>query len=146
MEELRCLLDTPTLRVSYDTTNQWLYNQWQGVHDSESVRQASLRIFDCLARQPCVKMLSDHSLVQGQWPATTAPAMRQNLERLGVYGIACFAWVPSADYDNRLSMEWVLRLTATPVAGIFNDVASAYEWLQHCPVAAAYQRMQRAGE
>ena len=146
MDELHCLLDTPTLRVSYDTANKWLYNQWQGMHDPESVRRASLRIFDCLAQQPCAKMLSDHSLVQGHWPAVTTPAMQQNLQLLGTYGIAYFAWVPSLDYDNRLSMEQVLRQTSTPIAGIFDEVASAYDWLLHCSAFHVQQVVSKRAE
>jgi hypothetical protein len=40
MERLNCLLDTPGLRVFYDEANNWLYNQWLGVQDEQSVKES----------------------------------------------------------------------------------------------------------
>jgi hypothetical protein len=41
MEALHCLVTTPSLCIFYDTANQWLYNQWLGMHDQESVRRGA---------------------------------------------------------------------------------------------------------
>lgn len=135
MEELRCLLATPALIVFYDTNNNWLYNQWQGTHDKESVRVAAEHIFACLAEQPCAKMLSDHSLLRGSWQAATATVVQQNFERLAAHGVLYVAWVCSFEYDDRVAMEQVARHISRPVVSLFDELASAYDWLLHCQVA-----------
>ena len=134
MEELHCLVVTPALLVSYDTTNQWLYNQWLGLHDKESVRLSAEAIFCCLATHPCTKMLSDHSLLQGDWKPAIASVVQQNFERLAGGGVIYVAWVCSLEYADRVAMEQLVRQLSRPVVNLFDDVASACEWLAHCPV------------
>ncbi|RZK26437.1 MAG: hypothetical protein EOO63_14680, partial [Hymenobacter sp.] len=73
--------------MSYDTVNKWLYNQWLGLHDGESVRSAAEHIFTCLATHPCTKMLSDHSLLHGNWQPAIPSVVQQNFERLATHGV-----------------------------------------------------------
>ncbi len=140
MEVLRCLLTTPALTVSYDATNNWLYNQWQGQHNKESVRVSAEHIFTCLATQPCIKMLSDHSLLLGNWQAAISSVVQQNFERLATHGVVYVAWVCSFEYDDRIAMERVVRHASQPVVGLFDDVASAYDWLLHCPAIVSHYK------
>jgi hypothetical protein len=55
------------------------------------------------------------------------------LTTLAAQGVAYFAWVYTAGHHDRTSMEQALRFATEPAIAIFDDVASAYEWLQHCP-------------
>jgi hypothetical protein len=134
MEDLACLLATPTITVSYDTTNKWLYIQWQGLHTDESVRISSEHVFTCLATYPCVKILSDHSLLLGDWQACITSVVQQNFERLAAHGVFYVAWVHSFEYSDCIAMERVVRHVTQPIVGLFDDVASAYDWLLHCQV------------
>ncbi|RZK31090.1 MAG: hypothetical protein EOO63_05040 [Hymenobacter sp.] len=86
MEEQHCLVIIPSLCVFCDTTNQWLYKQWLGRHDKESVRLAAEAIFSCLTTHPRTKMLSDHSLLQGDWKPASPSVVQQNFERLAEHG------------------------------------------------------------
>jgi len=134
MEKLQYLLVTPSLRISYDTTNKWLYNQWLGLHDKESVRLAAEAIFSCLAQYPCLKMLSDHSLLQGDWQPAIPAVVQHNFERLAAHGVRYIAWVHSFEHNDLVAMERVVRNMPEPLVGLFDEVASAYDWLLHCPV------------
>jgi len=134
MEILHCLLDTPGLRISYDAANHWLYNQWIGVYDEAAVRERVQDVFACLATQPCPRILSDHSQLTGNWLSASVWIGEHYFERLVKYGITHFAWVYSAAYPDRLAMEKTLSFTTHPVVAIFDDVASAYEWLRQCPL------------
>jgi hypothetical protein len=134
MKMLDYLVVTPSLCVAYDTANQWLYNQWLGVHDKESVRLSAETIFSCLATYPCIKMLSDHSLLQGDWQPAIPAVVQHNFERLASHGVRYVAWVHSFEYNDLVAMERVVRNMPEPLVGLFDEVASAYDWLLHCPV------------
>lgn len=135
MEDLQCLLATPALTISYDTTNHWLYNQWHGLHDAESVRVCAEHIFACLATHPCHKMLSDHTLLLGSWRAAIPSVVQQNFALLATHGVRYVAWVHSFEHDDLMSMERVVRHMAQPLVGLFDDVACAYDWLLYCPTS-----------
>jgi hypothetical protein len=133
MEKLHCLLATPGLTVSYDTTNQWLYAQWMGLHDKESVRVAAEHIFASLTTYPCLKLLSDHTLLLGSWQAAIPSVVQHNFERLAAHGVRYVAWVHSFGYDDLMAMERVVRDMPQPLVGLFDEVEGAYDWLLHCP-------------
>jgi hypothetical protein len=133
MEELTCLLDTPGLRISSDEANNWLYNQWLGMHNEDSVKMYASHICACLRQRPFTKILSDHSGLVGNWQGAAPWIGQEYFVRLAAQGIAYFAWVYNEHYHDRLAMEQTLYYTTSPVVAIFDDVASAYEWLQHCP-------------
>jgi hypothetical protein len=132
MEELRCLLNSPGLRVSYDVPNGWLYNQWRGTHDEASIKMHAAGIATCLAAQPCSKILSDHSELIGTWYGIAPWIGGHYFEHLATLGVTHFAWVYTAGYCDRVAMERACFLLACPVVAIFSDVASAYDWLQRC--------------
>lgn len=142
MNQLRCLLDCPGLRVSYDEFNGWLYNQWLGVHDAVSVQQHAAHICACHRQWPCRKILSDHSGLLGSWQHSVLWIGSQYLTTLAAQGVAYFAWVYAAGYQDRTSMEQALRFATEPAIAMFEDIASAYEWLQHCPAAVPAQRLE----
>lgn len=133
MEELSCLVDLPGLRVSCDEANGWLYNQWLGEHDEASVRQHAAFICACLTARPCVKMLSDHTGLLGTWQGASPWMGGEYIERLAQQGVLYFAWVYNASCPGRAAMEQALSYTTRPVVAIFDDVATAYDWLLGCP-------------
>jgi hypothetical protein len=133
MEELRCLVDLPGLRVSCDEANGWLYNQWLGEHDETSVKHHAASICACLKARPYPKILSDHSGLVGNWQGASPWVGRDYFDRLAQQGILYFAWVYNLGYYDRVAMEKTLFYTTRPVVAIFGDVASAYDWLRSCP-------------
>ena len=134
MEALQRLLAAPGLTVSYDEPNKWLYVQWHGQHDTESVRASAEHIFASLTAYPCLKMLSDHSLLVGNCQPAIPSVVQHNFARLAAHGVRYVAWVHSFDYDDLVAMERVVRNLPEPLVGLFDEVASAYDWLLHCPV------------
>ena len=133
MEEPRCLFDTPGLRISYDAANGWLYSQWLGEHNAASVRQGAEAVCACLAAQPCTKLLSDHSLLLGNWEGMSPREGQQLFARMAARGVAYLAWVYSPVYTGRSAMEHALLYATAPTVSIFDDLADACTWLQHCP-------------
>jgi hypothetical protein len=133
MEEFTCLINTPGLRISYDESNQWLYNQWLGRHDMESVPKCAELIHACLATNPCPKMLSDHSLLTGDWQPAI-PTVQAAFACMASQGVAYIAWVHSPLYSDYLAMEKAMLHITCPTVAIFDDVYAAYAWLQRMPV------------
>ncbi|MGI4738101.1 MAG: hypothetical protein ACRYG7_23275 [Janthinobacterium lividum] len=135
---MRCLLNTPSLRVSYDPVNAWLYNQWLGEHTAISVLACADLILECLRAQPCTKILSDHSELRGDWQAAAPLIGSRGLAQLAEQGVTCFAWIYSPFHTNRAAMERALHYKREPnkkepAIAIFDDLAEAYEWLQRAP-------------
>lgn len=141
MKEMRCLLDSPGLRVSYDEANGWLYNQWLGPHDADSVRVHAAAICAHHLAWPCSKVLSDHSGLVGSWQHSVPWIGGEYLNTLAAQGVVYFAWVYNDGYRDRAEMEQALYYATRPVIAIFDDLASAYEWLQHCPAAVLARKL-----
>jgi hypothetical protein len=133
MEALHCLQDTIGLRVSYDSANAWLYNQWRGPHDEGSIKIGAHLIYDCLTQVPCSKILSDHSEVIGNWQGAAPWVGRHYFDNLAERGVTHFAWVYAPGYYDRVAMERSCFFLTRPVVAIFHDLAAAYYWLQRNP-------------
>jgi hypothetical protein len=135
MEEfsLRCLLDTPGLRLFYDKARGWLYNQWLGIHDEWSVQKGAGDICACLHAQSFTRILSDHSGLVGSWPGNSPWITRAYFDRLAAQNIAYFAFVCHDGYHDCALLKKMLHDIERPIVDIFDDVVSAYDWLRRCP-------------
>jgi hypothetical protein len=133
MDQFRRLLDSPGLHVSYDVANSWLYNEWKGMHDAASIKLHVEGVFMGLAQQPCTKILSDHSDLLGYWEGAAPWVGPHYFDRLARQGIRYFAWVYAPGTFDRVAMERSCYHLNRPVVAIFNDLASAYDWLRRCP-------------
>ncbi|MBJ6145560.1 hypothetical protein [Hymenobacter sp. BT559] len=133
MEDLCCLLTTPNLEVYHDAVRKWLYTRWLGRYNESSMQQAIESICICMRGRPYTKVLSDHSGFVGEWPADAPWAMEGYFNYLAAQGVAHFAWVYNESRHNLSTMQRMLSRVTCPAVAIFQDVASAYEWLRRCP-------------
>jgi hypothetical protein len=62
------------------------------------------------------------------------------LGTLAAQGVVCFAWVYNKNYQDHVAMEQTLYAITRPIVAIFDNLAPACEWLQHCPAAAAIRQ------
>jgi hypothetical protein len=129
---LNCLLDTPLLTIYHDVANGWLYNEWKGTHNPDTVLACIGHILACLDATGCRKMLSDHTEFTGDWKQVAPRVGREVFEQIAARGVSAFAWVHGPDCRDQLAMHQVQYLTAQPNLAIFDDVATAYLWLQQC--------------
>jgi len=136
MEELQCMLATPGLEVYHDAVQEWLYTRWLGRHTEDSIRQAIMAVCTCMRGHAYTKVLSDHSGVVGEWPADSPWEMREYFDYLAAQGVTYFAWVYNENRQNYATMQQALAHVENPAVAIFEEVASAYEWLRRCPALA----------
>lgn len=130
---LKCLLDTPLLTIQHDITNGWLYNQWKGAHDPNTVFACIHHILACLEATACRKILSDHTEFIGNWLHVAPRVGSEAFEQIAARGVVAVAWVYGKNYHDQMAMYLAQRTAARPLITIFGDVASAYGWLQQWP-------------
>jgi hypothetical protein len=127
--QLEALIDVPELFIGYDADNQWLYADWKGEYNQETARASCMVMLDTLRRWPSTKMLHDNSNV-------TLAAMKFTswgewwLSELEAAGLCFMAWVLPGSLLARQGAEVTLRAIESPRVGTFDDLASAFSWLQ----------------
>ncbi|TGE20533.1 hypothetical protein E5K00_21300 [Hymenobacter aquaticus] len=135
--QLLALVDDPGIYIGYDAVNQWLYVDWKGEHTQDSSQAACLLMLENLRQYPCHKILNDNSSITRTTVQLTEWGAWWLSEMLRA-GLRYIAWVFPRDFAARQASEQVLALIQKPVVGTFDDVASAYVWLQrqYVPVGA----------
>jgi AraC-like DNA-binding protein len=126
------LVDTPSLSISYDADNQWQYVEWKGKHDPVSSWAACALMLDTLRAFPCAKILNDNSGIKRTTMQLSARSLDW-LTQMHAAGLQCLAWVlPQKLASRRTTEGFVLQIDA-PVVCTFDELASAYAWLQRQP-------------
>lgn len=127
--QLQFLAETAGLAISYDADNAWLYCDWRGTHDQESGREACMLVLEVMRQRPCRKILNDNSGIERP---TMQPSEwgRWWLEQMTCAGLEYMAWVFPRDFLTRPRTEQALQLIQRPIIVSFDDLASAYLWLQ----------------
>jgi hypothetical protein len=127
--QLTPILDTPGISIGHDAQNQWLYVDWRGEHTQESSQAGCMLMLDSLRAFPCHKILNDNSNITRTTVQLTlwGAWWLEEMERAGLQYVA---WVYPRDFAARqVTEETVLRIVR-PMVGTFDDVATAYMWLQ----------------
>lgn len=135
--QLEVLVDSPEITIGYDANTRWLYVDWKGEHNQETTHAACLLMLQCLRTRPCAKILNDNSNITrtsmklSQWGALWLDDMREA-------GLEYIAWVLPSSLLARQTVESTVHYIEAPQVGTFDDVASAYVWLQQQqPVSTA---------
>lgn len=124
------LYDTPSLSIFHDAAQNWLYVEWKGAHTAESARTGGEQVLQCLRGCTCPKMLNDNSQVTSEWAAGARWVGGEYYQQLAGLGMRHVAWVCPPDWGARRSMETAMLFVTRPVVVLFDDVASAYTWLE----------------
>ncbi|SNC76013.1 hypothetical protein SAMN06265337_3168 [Hymenobacter gelipurpurascens] len=127
---LRVLHQEPYITISYDYVNEWLYAEWIGDQNLESVQTGCLMMLQYLKSERCHKVLNDNRLVTSMWADAAEwggyfwfPAMAEG-------GLEYFAWVYSPNIYSRLSTDLTLQHTTRPVILTFDNIETASSWLK----------------
>jgi hypothetical protein len=123
------LLDTPGLSISYDPANQWQYVNWKGEHDAVSSWAACARMLEVLRAFPCAKILNDNSNITRTSMQLSARSLEW-LAQMHAAGLQVLAWVMPRELVSRRTTDGVVLAIEVPVVCTFDDLASAYAWLQ----------------
>ena len=127
---LQLLLETPSVTISYDHPNEWLYADWHGEQDLASVQHGANEMLRLMPLQRCHKVLNDNSRVTSMWSEAAEWGGRVWFPAMTAVGLQYFAWVYSPNLYSRLSTDLTLQFTTgSPVVATFDDIATATAWL-----------------
>ena len=127
--QLRPIVDLPGISIGFDHDNQWLYVDWKGEHDPDSSWAACGLMLETMRAFPCAKILNDNSNIT----RTTMQLSARSLEwiaQMHAAGLRYLAWVMPRELHARRTTEGIVLDIAAPHVCTFDDLASAYVWLQ----------------
>ena len=127
--QLQAIIDSPELFIGHDALNQWLYVDWRGEYDQELSRATCHLMLETIREWPCTKILNDNSSITRITARLTEWGV-QWLEDMLAAGLHFIAWVLPRDLVARQATEDIVHAIDRPRVGTFDDVASAYIWLQ----------------
>ena len=129
---LQTLLEAPHIFIAYDHLNDWLFANWRGEQNLETVQHGALQMLRLLAQQRTRKVLNDNTLVTSMWSEASEWGGQIWFPQMVAAGLEYFAWVYSPNHYSRLSTDLTLEHTPAtgPVVATFNDLEMAKSWLR----------------
>ncbi|OUJ71232.1 hypothetical protein [Hymenobacter crusticola] len=127
--DLKLLLTTPNVSAYYDSSNDWLYLNWHGELDLDRLRKSCLQIVLCLVARRYKRILNDNTDLTKATPDVVPWLATELLPYMKLVGIEYMAWILSPNLDVQNEAEAALEEITKPVVAVFEDMASAYEWL-----------------
>jgi len=127
---LRTLLQSPTIQISFDHKNDWLYAEWIGDQSLETVQEGCLQMLDYMKAERCNKVLNDNRLVTSMWSDAAEWGGHVWFPAMKGAGLEYFAWVYSPNVFSRLSTDLTLQHTTQPVVLTFDSMDTAQAWLK----------------
>ncbi|AYA37796.1 hypothetical protein D3Y59_12520 [Hymenobacter oligotrophus] len=153
MPQFYPLYESSEIAIAHDKRNCWLYVQWLGNHNVDSIRNGCLLLLHYLQETKSAKLLNDdtHVTIAAQitdadldWRPGDTPCEGSAVwvgstfySMLASAGLQFIAWVNAPSVLNRRTADLALNVSETvqlpenrPLVVTFDDLASAYEWLQ----------------
>ena len=137
MHQESARVPTPSfLTTEYDQSNNWIYNDWQGLLSTDTVRQGCLDILQVLQRTRCPYMLNDNRKVLGSWKQANEWIEHTWMPQALAAGLRYHAHVVAPGVFGQASAEDLhLRVSAHFSIRLFEDLAEAQQWLRQCQQA-----------
>ncbi|QKG52400.1 hypothetical protein [Hymenobacter sp. BRD67] len=127
----RVLFQAPYLTIFYDYSDNWLYLDWQGNLNDESVKEGALKLLELIQREQCAKVLNDNSHITGLWADAARWGSDVFFPLLYEAGCRYFSWVQSPERYSQLSAELAVQQTTAGITFMtFRNLNTATEWLR----------------
>ena len=124
---MQSLSKQKNLEISYDPEQKYLYCNWLGFQNKDSIMKSGLIILDLLKQKRVSKVLNDNSQVTGPWQEAAEWTATVWFPQMIESGLKHFAWIFSPNIFSELSAK-----KAMPSSGIvksFNSYNDALSWL-----------------
>ena len=130
---MHLLLDTPSISISFDFQENWLYAEWKGEQNMESVQWGALEMLRLLKQEHCHKVLNDNRLVTSIWSDASEWGGKIWFPQMAAAGLHYFAWIYSPNAYSRLSTDLTLQYTPEtgPIVATFDSIETARNWLRN---------------
>lgn len=133
------LFSSEILDVYHDLDNAWLYLDWKGRQELAWVQEACRQVSALIEQTGVHKALNDNThITNTSWELVRWVAY-DYLPQAAAAGIEYVAWVNSPILDCRNHIDIMASLLdQKPQVALFDDVASAYEWLSDVNIPARH--------
>jgi hypothetical protein len=119
------------LEISYDPENRFMYCNWIGFQNEESIINSGAVIIALFAKMGVSKVLNDNTLVTGPWYHAAEWTSKEWFPAMIKLGLKHFAWVFSPDAYATFSSEKAMPQSS--VVKAFTSYDEALQWLLDQP-------------
>ncbi|HEX8438488.1 hypothetical protein [Archangium sp.] len=126
----RLLYTSENLDIHHEEPDGWLYADWKGYQSVDMVKSGCEEMLRHLKALRLSKVLNDNTHVSGIWVGAAYWVATHWFPRMQEAGLRHFAWVQSPSRLSQISAETTLERAPSSPAVLFNDIASATEWLR----------------
>lgn len=127
--EVKPLLTASNLSAYYDSDNDWLYLDWHGELTLDRLRNNCLQVVLCFLTKRYKRILNDNTNLTRVSSDVVPWLATEILPYLRLVGVEYMAWVLSPSLDVQNEAEAAIEELTMPVVALFDDMASAYDWL-----------------
>ncbi|HSI90769.1 MAG TPA: hypothetical protein VK927_06595 [Adhaeribacter sp.] len=129
-DNFKILLLENSIGIYFDTQDHWLYVDWTGRQDLNTIKHGCEQLMYFIDKQACTKLLNDNTKITNDWSEAEDWLCTDLPPRLSKSGIKYIAWVYPANYSSRLSTDKVIRQLGTFTITIgFDNLQTASTWL-----------------
>ena len=121
------LFKAKNIEISYDPTNRYIYCNWIGYQNKESIMTSGAIILDLLKQKRVSKVLNDNTLVTGPWRDAAEWTATVWFPAMIKAGLKNFAWIFSKNLFSELSAK--MAMPESDVVKSFNGLEEARQWL-----------------
>ena len=124
---METLVKEKFIEISYEPSGNYLYSNWIGFQNEESVKKGCEIMLSQLKKKGCNKVLNDNTKVTGPWQSASEWVGTVWFPKMEQAGLRHFSWVFSPNIFAELSAK-----KAMPSSGIvkaFNAMGEAKQWI-----------------
>lgn len=127
---LQHLCSAPHVEIYFDTSNNWLFIDWQGDLTLKRVQHAFLGIARCYLSHAYPRVLNSNAQVTSITPDVSVWLATSFDPRLNLAGVKQMAWVASDAFRARSAALAAINRISNNTIALFDDIETAVKWLQ----------------
>lgn len=134
---LKLLCATPHVNVYFDSWNNWLYVEWEGVLTLPAVQYACLEVAECFVEHAYSRVLNDDSQITSLPPEVAPWLSNHFFPHFTMAGIKQLAWVHAPHLRGLTYATHVIQQLPHLNVSLFADIEQATHWLKQSNPAYA---------
>src|SRR5688572_11377853 len=123
---MEILFSERNIEISYEPVQEYIYGNWLGFQNEESVKAGCKKMLEFLNDKRCQKVLNDNTQVTGPWQAATKWVGEIWFPQMEEAGLKHFAWIFSPNLFAELSAK--KAMPASGVVQAFHSFKDAQKW------------------
>ena len=124
---MESLFKAKNIEIFYDAANHYIYCNWIGYQNKQSIMSTGAIILDLLKQKRVSKVLNDNTLVTGPWRDAAEWTATVWFPAMINAGLKNFAWIFSKNLFSELSAK--MAMPESDVVKSFNGLEEARRWL-----------------